>query len=224
MQDGLGTCPRPIDPARSSQKADWWSPWSFPPYCVKPAKVGDYAPEYCLYTSATFRGSHGVSIITTPDLAASLVDSLDDSLVPDQHRHHPSSFIDPKNASDLPYDVHDLPGMGKGVLARKGIAKWGIVMVDWPVLMLPMDYQKYFTVHQRRALLGRAIQQLPRAQQDAVLALAHSTGGELIEDILQTNIFGVELEGESYMGLFPQGSVRVIFKQPCGRAYEVDLR
>ncbi len=209
LQDGFGTCPTPLDTALSSQQTDRWSPWSFPPYCVKPAKLGDDAPEYCLYTSVTFRGSHGISIIATPDLAASIVGSLDDSQVPDQHKHHPSSFMDPRNGSTLPYDIRDLPGMGKGVVARKGIARWGTVVVDWPVLMLPTDYQRYFTVHQRRALLGRAIQQLPRAQQEAVLALAHATGGELIEDILQTNIFGVELDGASYMGLFPLGSVRV---------------
>ncbi len=135
-----------------------------------------------------------------------MTDSLDDSCVPEKDRHHPSSYMDP-NTTRLTYDVEELPGRGKGVIARKNIPKWDVVMVGWPAIVLPMEYQEYFSLHQRRALLSRAVKQLPKEQQDSILSLARSTGGEFIEDILKTNIFGIDLDGVSHMGLFPEGSV-----------------
>ncbi|KAH8899830.1 SET domain-containing protein [Thozetella sp. PMI_491] len=135
-----------------------------------------------------------------------MAETLDDSIVPDVDRYHPSSYMDSRNHLNLTYDVEDLPGRGKGVIARRTIPQWSVVMAGWPAIVLPMEYQRYFSLHQRRALLGRAVRQLPKEQQTTILSLARSTGGELIEDILKTNIFGIELDGVPHMGLFPGGS------------------
>jgi hypothetical protein len=52
----------------------------------------------------------------------------------------------------------------------------------------------------------RAVEQLP--DKSDVMALARSTGGLVVEDILKTNMFGIQLANRAHVGLFPVVSVR----------------
>jgi len=80
-------------------------------------------------------------------------------------------------------------------------------MVDYPTIIAQMDFWEALGEDQIRAVLQRAIQQLPSEQQDIVMSLDRSTGGGLVQDILNTNIFGIELDGVMHMGLYPLSSV-----------------
>lgn len=80
-------------------------------------------------------------------------------------------------------------------------------MVAYPAIIAKMDFWEALGPDQIRAVLRQAIQQLPGGQQDIVLSLDHSTGGALVQDILNTNIFGIELDGVMHMGLYPESSV-----------------
>ncbi|KAJ9138250.1 SET domain-containing protein [Coniochaeta hoffmannii] len=79
-------------------------------------------------------------------------------------------------------------------------------MVDYPTIIAQMDFWEALGEDQIRAVLQRAIQQLPSEQQDIVMSLDRSTGGGLVQDILNTNIFGIELDGVMHMGLYPLSS------------------
>ncbi|KAI1759589.1 SET domain-containing protein [Hypoxylon sp. FL1150] len=200
------TCPLPMD-EDSAFDTGSFSPWKRRPYCVEPAQDDTPGPQFCLYTFEPFRGDQGLSVITTPALAASMIDALDDSVVPPKYRDHPSSFSTADGQGGPAYVVKDVPKRGKGLVAQRPIRKWDVVLVDYPALLTHMDVFAAVDDESRADLLDQALQQLPKAQQNKIFSLARSTGGEPIEDVLRTNIFGVELGLEiPHSGLYPIGS------------------
>ncbi|KAH8912349.1 SET domain-containing protein [Coniochaeta sp. PMI_546] len=199
------TCPVPIDDTAASETGNW-SPWSYLPYCVKPRNRPRSSSPYCVFSSDHYRGGHGLSVITTPPLAASIADTLDDGIVPPHIRDHASSFLVQHRSLTPSFEIKDVPGRGKGTVATRKIRRWEVVMVAYPAIIAKMDFWEALDPDQIRAVLRQAIQQLPSGQQDIVLSLDHSTGGALVQDILNTNIFGIELDGVMHMGLYPESS------------------
>ncbi|TLS30812.1 hypothetical protein PpBr36_03896 [Pyricularia pennisetigena] len=200
-------CPLPINHTTAKTAADW-APWSNQPTCFQPVHKPNATDPYCLYTHPTFR-SHGISVITTPGLAAGLTTALEDSVVPRHQRDHPSSpMAQQSSTGDLPYEIRDLPGRGKGVVATRPIRRWETVMVQFPSLVLLMDYwEAVESPKQSRRLLNRALRQLPVQEKGRIMALARNGGFESqIEDVLRTNIFGMDVAGVLHMGLFVEGS------------------
>ncbi|OTA96847.1 hypothetical protein M434DRAFT_49351, partial [Hypoxylon sp. CO27-5] len=214
----LPTCPLPVD-EESAIDTGSWAPWKRRPYCVEPfmqdADVG--GPQFCVYAFEPFRRAQGgLSIVTTPVLAATVVNSLDDSVVPPKLRDHPSSSLaaaaekeeeEGEEGNRTAFAIRDVPGKGKGLVAQREIRKWELVLVDYPAMLAHMDLLDVVGAETRQDLLERALKQLPERQQGELLSLARTHGGEPIEDILRTNIFGVELGIEiPHLGLFPIAS------------------
>ena len=197
IHQGLETCPLEGD----------WSPWSQKPLCPKPEEEDDSVPTDCVFTFAAFRGNQGVSIITTPDLAAGITESLDDSRLPRDLRDELSSS--PKRSDSSAYEIRDLVGRGKGVVAKRRFAKHETLMVGFPVLVIRLDFinEDRYTQRQKRLTMEVAVKRLPPEQQKAIAALARSTGGEPILDALRTNGFGIEIDGVQHLALFIDGSV-----------------
>ncbi|KAK3937046.1 SET domain-containing protein 5 [Diplogelasinospora grovesii] len=81
-------------------------------------------------------------------------------------------------------------------------------MVGFPALLGKIDVLNGggYTDRQRHLILQRAVNQLPPDEKREVMALARSTGGDPIQDIIKTNGFGVEVEGVPHMALFTVGS------------------
>ncbi|KAK4192324.1 hypothetical protein QBC35DRAFT_374058 [Podospora australis] len=195
---GRGTCPLEYD----------FSPWvvsGHKPYCPQPGDGFESGLPDCVFTVPTFRGSQGISLITTPDLAASVADSaLDDSTIAPGLRSHLSEDA----VSHPPWEVRDLPGRGKGLVAKQKFRKHQTVMVGFPVLVVRLDFINgdRYKAKKRQAMLEQAVDQLPKEQQRAIFSLAKSSGGHPIIDILRTNGFGVEIDGVQHTALFTDGS------------------
>ncbi|KAI1391850.1 SET domain-containing protein [Hypoxylon trugodes] len=203
---GLSTCSLPID-EDSAIDTGVWAPWKKRPYCIEPLQSDAPAPQFCLYTFEPFRGSHGFSVVTTPVLAATIVDALDDAVVPPRLRDHPSSSLAPDARDSPAFAVENIPGKGKGLIAKRHIRKWDVILVDFPVILTHMGLFEVVGPETRQDILERALRQLPEEQQGEILSLARSSGGEPIEDTLKTNIFGVELGMEiPHLGLFQTAS------------------
>jgi len=194
-----GTCPLPIN-----EESDSFAPWSHRPHCIEPALAPLGSSEYCVFTDATFRNGRGLSIITTPELAAALVPQLDDTSVVDLFGAHPPAG--PKNPK---FQVKEIRGRGKGVIAKKRIPKWQVAMVDIPVLITKADLFEVLDEGETAELKELAVSQLPAHTRKAVMGLAHSLGQglELIEDIIKTNLLPFDLAGVTHMGLFLYNSV-----------------
>jgi len=201
----IDTCPRPID-----ESATDWRPWTHRPHCINPVDDLTDDPQFCIFSDASFRFGRGISVLTSPEIAADMVSSLDDAAVSPFLRGHPSGPFPQQSggARSPPYRVMRLPGRGKGTVATRKIKKWETVLVDFPAVITQNEYSELSSPSEIRRLLERGVEQLPEHQKDRVLNLAHATGGELIRDILRTNVFGgIEYGGVNHVALFPIGSV-----------------
>ncbi|KAK4124437.1 SET domain-containing protein [Parathielavia appendiculata] len=197
-QSGQGTCPLASD----------WSPWSQKPFCLESSKEDDTAQQDCVFTMSAFRGNQGLSLITTADLAASVVESLDDSRVPPVLRRQLANSGQQQPGERSAYEIRNVPGRGKGVVAKRRFSKHQIIMVDFPVLIIRLDFvnNDRYTQRQKRRLMETSVRQLPTEQRRAIMGLARSSGGEPILEALRTNGFGIEIEAVQHLALFLNGS------------------
>jgi len=108
------------------------------------------------------------------------------------------------------WELVDVPGKGKGVVAKRTIQPGEIIMLDYPVTITPTKFFNDLNP-QRRGLAGVAMAQLPNPS--LVLDLAHSDeGGGIarVDDVIKTNAFGAEFASGQYMMLFPTVAVSEI--------------
>ncbi len=196
---GLDTCPLPVD-----EESDNFAPWSERPHCLLPALAPLGSVEWCVFTDTAFRGGRGLSLVTTPELAAAVAHQLDDTTVAPR-------FAAPAPASpdDPLFFVKDTRSRGKTVVAKKRIPKWDVVMVDFPVLITRADLFEALDEAEAAELKDVAVSRLPPETAQMVKSLAHSLGHglELIDDVIKTNILPFDLAGEPHMGLFLYNSV-----------------
>lgn len=214
---GLDVCPEPV-----SDVSEDFAPWSYPPVCIraplnattdKGEAIG--GRKYCVYTALTFRG-RGLSVISTPQMAANLVASLDDSRVKPRMRDNPASTMARKDAerdAGRPYVIKNVAyGHGKGLVARRRVPKWGEALIGFPIMIARADFLEALPDADRQKLEDRALRQLPKMAQEAILALAHGVGAQLdkafmLEHIFRSNIFGIEISGVNHFSLQVEGSV-----------------
>ncbi|KAI1379903.1 SET domain-containing protein [Hypoxylon crocopeplum] len=189
------TCPVVVDDDTAFEKHSW-QPWTYPPVCVQPENEKD--PKLCVFTYTKLRGEAGISIVTTPEIAAAGIDIIGDA---------DPRWIDWARGSPLvvseppPYEVRDLKDKGMGVIANRTIRKDEVVMLRHPVMVRLMDPTPW--KHQDvMKLLHRAAVQLPPKEAQQMLKLAQSKGGYIVDDIINTNAFGVLLDGVDHSGLY----------------------
>jgi len=194
--DGIPACLT----TASADDAESWAPWSYQPYCPQ-------GTNYCVFTSAEFQGpDRGVSIIdvqpSTSNNATSAVASL-------------AQFLSSAPARETaqrpspPYEMRDIPGKGKGLIATRKIPRGQVLMVDHAAVVADERFPTQVRREHGRQLLREAIERLPMAQE--VLSLARSSSDPdnvpAAEDVMKTNSFSVEIGGKAYMALFPRIAV-----------------
>ncbi|OTA68672.1 SET domain-containing protein [Hypoxylon sp. EC38] len=191
-QDQLG-CPHPVDESTARQPIDW-SPWTHPPKCLRAEKPP--ATRYCVFTNSQ-HGNGGVSMITTPETAANSIDILNDT-----GYTHTKSFIN--NSVGPVYEVIDIPGKGKGVVATRQINRAEPIIADWAALVVDLNFPTSVKRAQGYQLLHVAVDQL--SDPDRVLLLARNNvfSADIVEDVLRTNAFSFTVAGETHMALYPQ--------------------
>jgi len=195
---GLETCPLPIN-RRSALRAGKWSPWSHLPVCNTP--LDRDSPQYCLFTDDKFRGGHGVSILTTAEIAAGMATALDDSSVPPSIRDFNSDRV------KAPYKFVDIPGRGKSTVATRNIKELETIMIEYPALLTLNDIQGA-SFEDIMDLLQKAADQLPSQTRENLYSLAQSNGDDMaIRDIIRTNSYGLDLNEVRHMAVFPGSSV-----------------
>jgi hypothetical protein len=187
-------CLHAIDDESSKQTQ---SLWTHVPRCLE-AVIGDYGGKFCVYTAAFF-GDNGLSLVTTPEAAANAIGTILDT-------YH-SSFPSPKTVVGLgklsAYEIVDIPGKGKGVVATRLINRHETFMVDYAVLLTDVGFPVSVSPAQRRSLLRLATEQLAYPEGATGLARSGDDDLNLVEDVMGTNSFGAELGGISHKILFP---------------------
>lgn len=197
--------------------------WTAQPRCITwtprlGPSTSSHPVEHCLFTQAAFRSGHGVSIITSPGPASDLIGS---GAMSDTESYLPMSISPPRIFTPGPavdflrvpaYEVRDLPGKGKGVIAARRIEKGEVLMLDYPAILAAADFASAAWTKTQERLLQVAVSQLPRQTQRMVLDLARSQtdldSDMVVGDVFATNTCSVVLgNGVRYLGLFPEVSV-----------------
>ncbi len=124
-------CPAPIDEKTSLLPLSW-PPWTHPPQCVSASDVP--TNRLCVYTNSQ-HGIKGVSVITRPHLAAEATKILDEPIAP---AYGFELMTNTTSGLDLPYQIVDIPGKGKGVIATRKIAKYELIMTDYASLVIDL--------------------------------------------------------------------------------------
>ncbi|PVI04630.1 SET domain-containing protein [Periconia macrospinosa] len=177
-------------PATSSPAAI--GEWSDAPDCLQ----GREGKKYCVHTTSRFRGG-GLSIISTPEAAEAAS----------------SAFAYARKQAHYPHDewleVKDIPGKGKGLVAKEILKKGKIIMVDAARVITSSKVPFYLQPGEGLNLYNSAVERLPPKDRALVLDLDKSKKGTGVDDILKTNSFGCifpdgsEGEGDGYLCLFP---------------------
>ncbi|KAI1761147.1 SET domain-containing protein [Hypoxylon sp. FL1150] len=172
-----------------------YSPWTHAIDCMHVPKSPD--TKYCVFSNSR-HGNGGVSIVTTPEIAANEIEMLNDS----GDTHFRSANISAEPA----WKVVDIPGKGKGVVATRHIKRSEAVMADWASLVVHLDFPTSVKRLEGYRHLHIAVDQL--SGPDRVLGLARSStfSNDIVEDVLRTNAFSYPLSGEYHMALYPDVS------------------
>jgi len=179
-----------------------WEPWTYRPWCAPSTKPN--GPKYCAFTYSPFRGGQSFSLATTPEIAADFAARLQD---PDP-RWLSWRGTNPLEYIEQPYAIVELPGKGLGGVANRTIRRGEVILREFPVLADLMKNVPGIQQTPSRAVLERAFEQLHPSQQSRMLEMAYHSGEHLLEDIIQTNNFGVMLGTDDHAGLFPETAVR----------------
>ncbi|KAK4445088.1 SET domain-containing protein 5 [Podospora aff. communis PSN243] len=184
--DPSAACSPLIDDTVQPRPANY-SPWTHAPICE--VSSADDKKKYCVYTNSR-HGPHGISLLTTPEIAADGVGILDE-------------FLTLESNENGPFKVVDIPGKGKGVVATRLIKRYEPIMVDYSVLLIDMGFATEVPARKGYRLLHAAADRL--ANPDSVRTLGQSNGlaKDPIENVLRTNGFHTMLGGGQHMALYP---------------------
>lgn len=172
-------------------------PWTHEPRCSTAAD----GQTYCVFTDSTF-GPNGISLLAPPESASALAPTL--------HQIYHSSFPTTTSARNLnlepAFEVRDVPGKGKGLVATRHIKAKETFLIDHASLVVRTGFLQDVDQDVMWAMLDEAVGRL--VEPSVVRRLGRmGRAPNVVEDVLQTNTFNSDLEvGRSFV-LFPLVSV-----------------
>jgi hypothetical protein len=217
-------------PAMDDEESDVigpFVPWNYRPWCVQPTSHNETDntdgnnkkrdPKLCVYTVTSLRGQAGMSIVTTPDVAASIANELQDPDIAwlEKERGVPFSITSPSSSSKgkAAYRIAEVEGKGLGVLATREIKEGEILMFGPPILVRMAEYAVKWPSSGAFMSLQHASTRLPTREKELLLSLAKSGEGYVVDDVMNTNAFQMTVGDEAveHSGLFPEIAVSFFF-------------
>ncbi|CAK7216870.1 hypothetical protein SEUCBS140593_003009 [Sporothrix eucalyptigena] len=153
--------------------------------------------RFCVYANDR-HGVGGLSIVTTPETASASIDLWDEDL---------PKLPYATTKKGLAYEIVDLPGRGKGVIATRKIKQYEAFMVDYAALAVDLKVAETVAREDGYELLSKAAEQVSPELSEKVHSLAQTSTAAKhpIENVLRSNAFHTALgaEGDGHMALFP---------------------
>jgi len=208
------TCLPPIDDLTEAEgeKGPNYGPWTERPYCVYPRSVGS-KQKFCVYSSSVFNDNAGVSIVTTPEAAASLADAVSNPIPAWHSTNHLArgGELTAEQQAPLSYKIVSMPGKGKGVIATRDIAQLEPIMVSFPAMFVDNEFlprQEDEAPVESWRVFQRALHQLSDKNRFVKLATSRGDDVHIVEDVCRTNAFGLTILDRELKGLYPEIAVR----------------
>ncbi|KAF1347239.1 SET domain-containing protein [Lizonia empirigonia] len=172
-------------------------PWTYPPLCTSP--LPGIQSGLCVYTSTTFGSGRGISIVTTPKLAAHFA-SLPAFTSP--------STLEANKTNEFSglWFTSSISNKGTGTLALHDLAPQTQILRYTPAFVAYLESD--FSTLDREALWRTAINRLPSATRLSFLSLTYiyGDGRVRIQDITKANTFQLSLLGANHLAIFPETS------------------
>lgn len=200
IQDPFVNPPRSVCPVAQDGTTSNTFPWTHNPTCINLVlSSSDGAgrgvhQDYCVYTNVVFASGRGISLVTTPEIAASLTAETFQPYL--------------ETEFEVPYEAKETEDRGIGLFASKDIKAGETLIKKAPALFVAKDVLASPSKTRRSLLLGTSVKQLPEKTRREFMGLVKSMGGEEVEDRVLTNGFGVKVwDGTSHLVVVPEAAV-----------------
>ena len=172
-------------------------PWSYPPLCTP--LLPSLQSRLCVYTSTTFASGRGISIVTSPILAAHFASTPAFTT--------PSVLMANKtNEFSGTWLTSSIPHKGTGTLALHDLVPHTRILRYTPAFLAYLEGD--LATLDREALWLSAINRLPSPTRSYFLSLMHIYGDPRvrIQDITKANTFQLSIQGTNHLAIFPETS------------------
>lgn len=182
-----------------------FAPWTHQPACTK--FLESINSELCVFTNSTFSNGRGISIFTTPKIAAEFakLPALLDA-----------SALGATNSNHGPWYTEQMPNKGVGMLASVELLRGDRITAYTPALIVHRDQD--LTTQQREQYLKTAVDQLPLSTKTMFFNLSKIYGNPdfIVQDVIEANTFEIQIGGEMHLAIFPETSR---MNHDCGPKY-----
>lgn len=176
-------------------------PWSYTPLCT--TALPGVRAQLCVYTCTTFASGRGISIVTTPEVAAHIA-----SLPAFTGGDSSKSATGGRGVNEFSglWFTSSIPQKGVGTLALHDVAPHTQILRYTPAFAAYLESD--LSTLEREALWRTAIGRLPPATRDAFLGLSTIYGDARVrvQDITKANTFQLSLLGANHLAIFPETS------------------
>ncbi|KAH0443625.1 hypothetical protein CcaCcLH18_00938 [Colletotrichum camelliae] len=163
--------------------------WSQKPVCY--GYLVDPASKYCVYTDTEY-GPNGISIVAKQRVMdASILECLANNRTILPKTTAQAHFS--RSTTPPPYELVDVEGKGKGLVATRPIAAHEVILTDEATLLLDKNIQRWMTQPDGYRLLNASVAQLPSPAVIADLHRLPAAKGNLVFDTLNANSFAIKL-------------------------------
>jgi SET domain len=175
-------------------------PWTIAPTCLPDTTDEE---KFCVFTSQTFWGGRGITILTKPSIAREMA-QLPAFTIPTNN----TSSLSENDTRDPPFYVAAIPGRGMGLIANRTIERGDLIKAHAGVAIFHNDcVDKSFDDYlpYKEALMKLSVNQLPPATRDLFLAMAaHNESEEPYIEKIYTNTFGEDFGEEEHSLVVPE--------------------
>ncbi|KAJ4519268.1 hypothetical protein HRR81_001187 [Exophiala dermatitidis] len=187
----------------------------------EPDSDGDVAvlqAPLCVFTNASFASGRGISIFTTPAIAAEMASLLPfhnptaltsrgiNHGYPPQASSTSTSKSESQSQTQTPWYTAPIPGKGTGMLASQQLHRGDLILATTPYLLSYME--NLLSTVDREHYLRIAIEQLPERSKEHYLSLAKIYGDPrvVVQDVVKANAFEMQVGGRMHLAVFPEAS------------------
>ncbi|KAL2433274.1 hypothetical protein ABEF95_003282 [Exophiala dermatitidis] len=192
---------------------DSFSPWTHKPICTAYFEV--LQAPLCVFTNASFGGGRGISIFTTPAIAAEMASLLpfhdptaltSRGINPGYPPQASASKSESESQSQTPWYTAPILGKGTGMLASQQLQRGDLILATTPYLLAYME--NLLSTVDREHYLRIAIEQLPEQSKMHYLSLAKIYGDPrvVVQDVVKANAFEMQVGGRMHLAVFPEAS------------------
>lgn len=173
--------------------------------CIRTPDLGN---EYCIYYSPSFANNRGIVLISPPSLAPTFFNSsaFTSSDQPFEEEIYPRPSTPPS------FVEKEIPAKGKGLLANRTIKRGELILLSRPVVIIGEETYDTVAKEERLPFQRKAVEYLGQEGRELFDGLAGHWGGDVVEDRVVTNAFGVVFgnEGRSFGVVVPEAAVSLL--------------